>query len=228
MIAKFVQNIVTLSIGIIGFVGGLIWAISKSWNECEPIILFAAASIELLAFIVIKGVNYLVSKELDYKAGNDPTENNNRNEKSKDKDQKETQKERNLLIEAKKPVINILFIDDDTNFKVVQILKNSGWKNTKSVIDVNSIDSPIIQKSDIIFVDINGVGKILELEYQGLDLALMIKQKYDHKKVIIYSAKRNFNSFHEAWDIIDFKLEKNALPYQFQNTIENFSLKIKK
>jgi hypothetical protein len=83
---------------------------------------------------------------------------------------------------------------------------------------------PNIQNADIIFVDINGVGKLLGLEHEGLDLALMLKQKYNKKKVVIYSANKYSNSFHQAWDVIDSRLEKNALPYQFQNLVENYSL----
>jgi hypothetical protein len=52
----------------------------------------------------------------------------------------------------------------------------------------------------------------------------MLKQKYPNKKVVIYSANKNSNSFHKAWDECDFKLEKNALPYQFQNLVEQYSL----
>jgi hypothetical protein len=134
--------------------------------------------------------------------------------------------DRNALIESKKNKVNILFIDDDTKFNVVKILKDSGWKNTKTIVDVKSIDIPAIQNADILFVDINGVGKLLGLEYGGLDLALMIKQKYMEKKVVIYSANKNSNSFHKVWDIVDSRLEKNALPYQFQNLVDNYSIEL--
>ena len=32
------------------------------------------------------------------------------------------------------------------------------------------------------------------------------------------------NIFHEAWNLADSRLAKNALPYQFQNLVEKYSL----
>jgi len=75
-------------------------------------------------------------------------------------------------------------------------------------------------------VDINGVGKLLGCEYEGLDIALMLKQKYPKKKTVIYSANKNNNAFHKAWDLCDYKLEKNALPYQFQGLVEQYSIEL--
>ncbi|HMO41472.1 MAG TPA: hypothetical protein PKC76_19065 [Saprospiraceae bacterium] len=77
---------------------------------------------------------------------------------------------------------------------------------------------------DIYFVDINGVGKLLNCKNEGLDLALMLKQRYPDKKVVIYSANSKNNVFHEAWDKCDSKIEKNALPYQFQSLVEQYSV----
>lgn len=98
--------------------------------------------------------------------------------------------------------------------------------HTKSVVDIKTIDTPNVKENDIYFVDINGVGKLLNLEYGGLDLALMLKQRFPQKKVVIYSANKTSYSFHEAWEKVDFKLEKNALPYQFQNLVEQYSLEL--
>jgi len=129
-------------------------------------------------------------------------------------------------IDSLKHKIHILFIDDDPKFNVVKMLKNGGWKKTSSVIDIKSIDIPIVKEADIYFVDINGVGKLLDCKYEGLDIALMLKQKYPNKKVVIYSANKNYNAFHEAWDLCDHKLEKNAVPYQFQALVEKYSLEL--
>jgi hypothetical protein len=112
-----------------------------------------------------------------------------------------------------------LFIDDDKKFSYVQNLKDGGWKLTKTIADIKNVDVPAVKKSHIFFVDINGVGKLLNLEHEGLDLALMLKQRYPDKKVIIYSANKNSNAFHQAWNICDYRLEKNALPYQFQSLV---------
>jgi len=133
---------------------------------------------------------------------------------------------RELKIDSLKHKVKILFIDDDKKFNVVKILKDGGWKNTYSVVDIKSVDIPIVKESDIYFVDINGVGKLLGCENEGLDIALMLKQKYPNKKIVIYSASKKTNSFHEAWDKCDFKLEKNALSYQFQSLVEKYSLEL--
>lgn len=133
---------------------------------------------------------------------------------------------REALIDSLKSKVKILFIDDDKKFNVVKILKDSGYKNTTSVVDIKNLDEPLVKEANIYFIDINGVGKLLECKNEGLDLALMLKQKYPNKKTVIYSANKNNNAFHEAWDNCDFKLEKNALPYQFQLLVEKYTLEL--
>lgn len=133
---------------------------------------------------------------------------------------------REALIDSLKSKVKILFIDDDKKFNVVKILKDSGYKNTTSVVDIKNLDEPIVKEANIYFIDINGVGKLLKCENEGLDLALMLKQKYPNKKIVIYSANKVNNAFHEAWDKCDFKLEKNALPYQFQLLVEKYTLEL--
>ena len=137
----------------------------------------------------------------------------------------ESSKRQGLLDELRKKTY-ILFIDDDKNFAVVNILKQSGWKNTKTIVDIKTLDILQIREADIIFIDINGVGKLLKLENEGLDIALMLKRKYPNKKVIIYSANRKHDNFHEAWSLCDYKLEKNALPFDFINLVENYSIEL--
>lgn len=119
-----------------------------------------------------------------------------------------------------KEKIRILFVDDDhTKFKMVSILKRAGWINTKSVKDIFDLDDPKIHESDIIFVDINGVGKTL-FEDQGLGLASALKEKYTEKKIILYSAESTGDRFHKALRTVDDCLPKNAEPYQFINLVE--------
>jgi len=227
---NIIKNRISLFIAIIGLLGGLIWAYTSSW-DFEPIILSLISLVEIIGFILIKENGSAPQEKIRSDNSQNNTQNvnvnlhiPNNNQIQENKKQQPNLSERNAKIEAKKPRISILFIDDDKKFNVVKILKESGWKNTKTVVDVKNIDVPNIQNADIIFVDINGVGKLLSLEHEGLDLALMIKQKYSKKKVVIYSANKYSNSFHKAWDIIDSRLEKNALPYQFQNLVENYSL----
>ncbi len=119
-----------------------------------------------------------------------------------------------------KETIKILFIDDNHNdFHIVSILKKQGWKSTKSIKDVINLDDLKVQESDIIFVDINGVGSTL-FKDEGLGLASALKKKYIDKKIIIYSADTKGDRFHKALREVDGCLSKDAEPFQFSNLIE--------
>lgn len=126
-------------------------------------------------------------------------------------------------IEKLRKSTTILFIDDDTKFKVVKILVNEGWINTKSITDLKSYNDEVIKNSDIVFVDVQGVGRILDCKDEGLGLALNIKSRYSEKKVVIYSAIQTHNVFHDVIQKADFLLSKDAEPYEFISLIERFS-----
>lgn len=207
------KNWVSFTIALVSFIGGLIW-ISIDGFQTEAMILIIISIIQILGFIFIKEELASSPKPLSIKTPE--VQVSNQDHKGKP--------DIHLVVDSKKNKIRILFIDDDTKFNVVKILKDSGWRFTKSTQDIKSLDLSIVKDSDIIFVDINGVGKLLKLEFEGLDLALMLKQKYQHKKIVIYSAKKDTNAFHPVWDIIDGRIEKNALPYQFQHLVEKFSI----
>lgn len=130
------------------------------------------------------------------------------------------------LIDHLKRKLKVLFIDDDSDFQIVKILRNSGWNRTSSTVDVKNLNMSSVKDSDILFIDIRGVGKSMNLPDEGLDLAFMIKQKYPEKIVVIYSANPHSNSFHDAWNIIDGRLMKNALPIEFENLIVEYGKKI--
>lgn len=132
----------------------------------------------------------------------------------------------NVSLDTRKMITQILFIDDDTKFKVVSILKTAGWVNTKTVKDISNYDDPVVNSAEIIFVDIQGVGKLLQTRDEGLGLALHLKKKYPDKKVIIYSAETQGDRFHEALRKADGFLPKNAEPYEFQQLVEQFSSEI--
>ena len=238
---KIINSTETFIGALIGLIGGGIWAYNTNYDY-EPIILMSLSTLTILGFIISKlffgkdTPDELTDPE-NVKQVNKQKTNNTQNVEvnltvGDSKGEKEAKApknlnnadERNAIIEAQKPKTHILFIDDDTKFNTVKIFKDSGWKNTKTVKDIKSIDLPIVQNANIVFVDINGVGKLLKLEYEGLDIAYMIKQKYPEKKVVIYSAKKDANSFHKAWDVIDARIEKNALPIQFQNVTDNYCL----
>lgn len=125
-----------------------------------------------------------------------------------------------------KKITKILFIDDDTKFKVVSILRKQGWGNTKAVKDIYSLDSTDVKECDIFFVDVQGVGIALDCRDEGLGLALSLKRKYPFKKVVIYSAETKGERFHEALKKADSSLPKNAEPYEFLQLVEQFANEI--
>jgi hypothetical protein len=118
-----------------------------------------------------------------------------------------------------KATTRVLFIDDDSTFKIVGILKRMGWDKTRVIKDVKSIDDDAILNADILFVDIQGVGRKMQLKDEGLGLALAIKTRFPEKKVIIYSAQEVGQRFHEALQEADYSLPKNADPIRFEETI---------
>lgn len=240
MLKKVIENLVTAIISVIGIVGGILWAIKTGWDY-EPTILVSVSSIEIISFIILRSMkeNIAILEAVQSPVGSKTENTNNQNVNVNVAlthpnvplhtpgiiiPSERGEMSREEKIELMKSRIQILFIDDDKKFKIVQNLKDGGWKLTKTVPDIKNVDVPIVSKSQIIFVDINGVGILLNLQYEGLDLALMLKQKYPGKKVIIYSANKHSNSFHEAWNVCDYRLEKNALPYQFQSLVESYSI----
>lgn len=118
----------------------------------------------------------------------------------------------------------ILFIDDDTKFKVAKILSKSGWVHTKLIKDAETLDTQDIIEAEILFIDVQGVGIAMGFNDEGLGLALAIKKKYPQKKIIIYSAETQGNRFHEALRKADNFLAKNADPYEFQQIVEDYTI----
>jgi hypothetical protein len=125
--------------------------------------------------------------------------------------------------ETLKTTTHILFIDDDTTFRVVNILQNAGWLNTRIVNDVPSISDNAVTWAHILFIDINGVGRETGFNDEGLGLALAVKKRYPSKKVVIYSADTKAERFHDAWKVVDEYLQKNSDAYQFEEIIEKFA-----
>lgn len=130
------------------------------------------------------------------------------------------------LLDRRKLLTKILFIDDDTKFKVVNILKKAGWVNTKLIKDIDNIDDLSVKNADIFFVDVQGVGKALECKDEGLGLALILNKKYPNKKIVIYSAETKGDRFHDALRKANSFLAKNAEPYEFQELVEEFSIEL--
>lgn len=161
---------------------------------------------EGLGVFVLGGLGWLIKNKA-----------NNKNQNNRELDKK--------TLEYYKNHTKILFIDDDTKFKVVQILKTSGWVHTNTIKDLKTIDCPEVADADIIFVDIQGVGKILSFTEEGLGLASAIKDKYPQKWIVIYSSETQGDRFHKTLKKVDDFLPKNADPYQFQQIVEEWALK---
>lgn len=121
-----------------------------------------------------------------------------------------------------KEICDILFIDDHA-FDVVKILITAGWKNTRIIKDIESIEQKELKQAHIVFVDINGVGKKMKFQDEGLGLIKAIKTAYPEKKAVVYSAQADGDRFHPSLSIADASLNKNAEPYEFQTLVENFS-----
>lgn len=237
---KIITNTNVVIIAIISLIIGTLWAVKTQWDY-EPILLIAISTMELITFSILKFITAVkdnseaelltipvkANETIEQKVSVNVTIGKNEIEGlEKTIEDPKQGLPREEIINIMKNKVQILFIDDDKKFNVVKNLKDGGWRLTKTVEDIKNVDVPIVKASYILFVDINGVGKALNLEYEGLDLALMLKQRYPEKKVIIYSANKNSYSFHKAWTSCDYRLEKNALPYQFQSLVESYSIEL--
>lgn len=122
----------------------------------------------------------------------------------------------------KKDDFQILFVDDETSFKVVDILKAAGWTSTTIVRDVSTVDSGPVANAHLVFVDVQGVGQEMGFKEGGLGLTQAIKRRHPSKFVVIYSAETRGNRFHDALKLADNFLPKTSDPYQFQLIVERF------
>lgn len=181
--------------------------------------LFSGAGIAVILFIV----NHLYKKNKNGGDQNNSVVINNNINPSEKLPQDEIPSS-----DKRKSNISILFIDDKhTDFRIVSILKKTGWINTKSVKDVINLDDPKVVEADIIFVDINGVGTTL-FKDEGLGLASALKKKYLDKKIVIYSSNPEGDRSHKALREVDEFLFKDAEPFQFTNLIERFTNELNK
>jgi hypothetical protein len=113
----------------------------------------------------------------------------------------------------------ILFVDDDRRFKIVSLLRKLGWSNVEIVSDIQRLDVDKLKLADIVFLDIQGVGRRLGFADEGLGLARAIRHAYPEKKIVIYSAVTGHDPFAPGFRVADDRLSKNAEPYEFEKTI---------
>jgi hypothetical protein len=183
------------------------WLISNKEITAAILIVFATIIAAIIGFI---------KKDSSQNASTN-TINNNIN-------LSQSEKQKSQASSINKDTARILFVDDDTSFQVVKILRKAGWQNVKAIKDVTSLDSQTVVETDIFFVDIQGVGKALKFNDEGLGLALALKNKYPHKKLVIYSAEPRGDRFHQAFRVADDFLSKTAEPYEFQQVVDNLLL----
>lgn len=116
-----------------------------------------------------------------------------------------------LPLEQLKSFTEVLFIDDEERSDVIEYLSNEGWRCEQLFEkDFNAIDNVKIKHSHIICVDVNGVGKNLGKENEGLDVVVSIRNRFPEKKIILYSSERDHDSFHSAFQIADKIIPKNS------------------
>jgi hypothetical protein len=111
--------------------------------------------------------------------------------------------------------VSVLFIDDETDFKIVDIINKQPYATCKIIRDIDSFDSKEIREADVIFVDVDGVGETLTPKERGLGIVLGIKSNFPSKKVIIYSGNTKRDMTHPALKVADGILNKNAQPSDF-------------
>ncbi|OGG99199.1 MAG: hypothetical protein A2600_05335 [Candidatus Lambdaproteobacteria bacterium RIFOXYD1_FULL_56_27] len=66
---------------------------------------------------------------------------------------------KNVFEKKRKELLQILFIDDDTSFKVVGMLKKAGWSSTKIVSDLAALDQSVVRNADVFLLIFRGLGK---------------------------------------------------------------------
>lgn len=128
-------------------------------------------------------------------------------------------------IDQLKSAVNILFIDNEVFNLTSELKEKEGWKRITYVPDILSLSQPELVDAHIVCVDIQGVGRELGFEDEGLGLIVAIHKHYPEKKIIMYSAeaKGQIDAFHPAEAIVNARLRKSANRYQFESTIEQLA-----
>lgn len=122
--------------------------------------------------------------------------------------------------------INILFIDDEEFPVVKNLSKQANW-NAKRISDLTDPQDKEVIRSQIIFVDYEGVGNILSPKEKGLGIVKALKETYgDSKRVVLYSGHNTF-PVDAKLELADNRLAKNSDLYEFIRVIEAEVKKIK-
>ena len=103
-------------------------------------------------------------------------------------------------IEQLKNTVNILFVDNEVFNLTSELKEKEGWRRLSVVHDISSLSQKELMDAHILCVDIQGVGKELGFDDEGLGLIVAIHEKYPEKKIIMYSAEAQgqIDAFHPA------------------------------
>ena len=135
--------------------------------------------------------------------------------------QKEQSKQE-LSIDQIKSELKVIFVDDK-KFNIVNLLKKNGWKQISYKNDISDLDDPEIREAHVIFLDINGVGIVMNFQNQGMGLCGAIKRKYRNKKrVVLYSGETDGSIFDSDAKMADDTLVKDSDYYQFISLMEQY------
>lgn len=135
--------------------------------------------------------------------------------------QKEQSKQE-LSIDQIKSELKVIFVDDK-KFNIVNLLKKNGWKQISYKNDISDLDDPEIREAHVIFLDINGVGIVMNFQNQGMGLCGAIKRKYGNKKrVVLYSGETDGSIFDSDAKMADDTLVKDSDYYQFISLMEQY------
>lgn len=124
-----------------------------------------------------------------------------------------------------KNIVKILFVDDQNVPKAKYLQEKDGWRNVQKINDIKSLSQAEVRDAHIIFIDIQGVGKSMEFQDEGLGLIVALKKTYPDKKIVMYSAESQgkIDAFHHAADVVDGRLRKGADMYDFSSTTERLA-----
>ncbi|HMO41471.1 MAG TPA: hypothetical protein PKC76_19070 [Saprospiraceae bacterium] len=122
-------------LSIIAIIVSIIW-LFKSGFDYEPMVVLLGGIIGFITQFYWSNTNKRDDPKASqsFKGGNQEVNVNVNIDKPENKEVNKTMviSEPNItrdeIIELMKPKIKILFVDDDTQFNVVKILKDSGWK----------------------------------------------------------------------------------------------------
>lgn len=125
--------------------------------------------------------------------------------------------------------VNILFIDD-LDMPVFENLKKAGYR-VRKIRDAKNIGDPEVKNAQIIFVDFDGVGKVISPIHQGAGLVKELKTECgDSKYIVLYTAQPTLpadTTMRSLFDAADARLRKDSDVMDFTEQIRIALSKLK-